>query len=382
MALLQGKWIGQRGVSLKGALYVREWRGKLVICKWPKKKGRKLNAKTRVQMEWFKNANLLAKYLIPQQQIIAREASSDTPLLPRDLLIAAMAGRLWSITLEGGGTIYSEASARDVSKNLDAIRVAPIVAAPPPAPPPTPTTEDGVSRLTKSGADLLLIPLNGNALPIDGTNETVPSAGVTLSAVGLAIDTDHLIYAFMSAGVMTLEASTTGHAVDAATGVEIKTGDSTRTLVGMARPITGPAWVDTPAQRFVLSWFNRRTVVARVNDTTARTTTSTTLVEISTTYRAEFLTWADEMPLVQITGVISNTTGLQWTGYKAAIDTTIISGLALGSRSGDGAPFNPVAAVASPTSIAEGYHFSTLQGMVSAGTGSYDEIFNNTSIKG
>lgn len=125
MALLQGKWIGQRGVSLKGALYVREWRGKLIICKWPEKKGRNLNPKTRVQMEWFKNANLLAKYLIPQQQIIAREASSDTPLLPRDLLIAAMAGRLWSIVLEGGGQINSVAAASDVSTNLDIIAQTP-----------------------------------------------------------------------------------------------------------------------------------------------------------------------------------------------------------------------------------------------------------------
>ena len=382
MALLQGKWIGQRGVSLKGALYVREFRGQLVICQWPKKKGRNLHPKTRVQMEWFKNANLLAKYLIPQQQIIAREASSDTPLLPRDLLIAAMAGRLWSITLEGGGTIYSEASRRDVSTNLDALPLFRVVAAPPPPPPPAPTTEPDVTRLTKSGANLLLSPLNGNALPIDGTNETVPSAGVTLTAAGLVINTDHFIYAFMAGATMTLEASTTGHAVDAATGVEIKAGDSTRTLVGMARPIAGPAWVDTPAQRFVISWFNRRTITARKFHETQETTTSTVVVEINVGYRAEFLTWADEMPWIALTGVMRMATIGPWVMGAAYIDTTLVGSDAALQTSFGNNSFNVMATMGAPLTVSEGYHWSTLWGRVSSSTGQFDQVMNNTAIRG
>ena len=125
MAILQGKWVGRRGVSLKGAVYVRTWRGQLVVCARPKKKGATLPAKTLAQMAWFKEANLLAKYVISQQQTLARDASAGTPLLPRDLLIAAMAGRLWAIVIEGGRTIYSVAAANDVSQNLDIIAQVP-----------------------------------------------------------------------------------------------------------------------------------------------------------------------------------------------------------------------------------------------------------------
>lgn len=114
----------------------------------------------------------------------------------------------------------------------------------------------GQCRLTKSGANLVLSRHNGTKLIIDGTAETIPSGGVTLAATGLSVDTTYFIYVFMSGATMTLEASTTGHATDGTTGVEIKSGDSTRTLVGMARVITGPAWQDTDAQRFVRSWFN------------------------------------------------------------------------------------------------------------------------------
>lgn len=125
MAVLQGKLTGKRGVSLKKAMYVRTWRGKLVVCKWPRGKSGNIDAGTLERMETFKNANLLAKYLIPQQQIVAREVTDGTPLLPRDLLIAAMYGRLWSLTTEDGRTINSVAAANDVSQNLDIIAQTP-----------------------------------------------------------------------------------------------------------------------------------------------------------------------------------------------------------------------------------------------------------------
>lgn len=115
----------------------------------------------------------------------------------------------------------------------------------------------GQCRLTKSGANLLLSPLNGNKLIINGTAQAVPSAGVTLAPTGLSAGTNYYIYAWMNAGTMTLEASTTTHAKDATTGVEIKNGDATRTLVGLVRVVTGPAFADSATQRNVVSWFNQ-----------------------------------------------------------------------------------------------------------------------------
>ncbi len=240
----------------------------------------------------------------------------------------------------------------------------------------------GQCRLTKSGGDLLLSPKNGNKLIIDGSEETVPSAGVTLAATGLTIDTDHFVYAYMNAGTMTLEASTTGHAADATTGVEIISGDSTRTLVGLARPITGPAWVDTATQRFVISWFNRRTITARKDYSTNVTTTSTSEIELSTNYRAEFLIWDDEMPLIAFSGRMENVTAPNYCGAIAALDTTNVSGQCIANSSTNSA-HNPVAPSGSPTSAAEGYHYSTLRGKVSGGTtGTWSIVFNTTMIRG
>ena len=243
-------------------------------------------------------------------------------------------------------------------------------------------SEHGRARLTKSGANLLLSPHNGNSLVIDGNVEAVPSAGVTLAATGLTPDTDHFIYAFMSGATMTLEASTTGHAADAATGVEIKSGDSTRTLVGMARPITGPAWADTAAQRFVISWFNRRTINAQAINLAGVTTASTTEIEISTTHRAEWLTWADEMPVVMLTGTKRNDTAGQWTSTRAFIDTDSVAGLSLGEGSSTANDFVDLNSIGMPTSIVEGFHFSTLRGHVEGGTTTISQFHNSTLIRG
>lgn len=379
MAVLQGKWLGHRGVALKGGFYVRTWRGKLVISAWPRSRKGTLSAASLQRMEDFKNAQLLSQYLIPQQQILAREVSEGTPLLPRDLLTAAMYGRLWAIVIKGGRTIYSKAAAHDVSENLELLPFARPIAAAPPPPPIVPTMEVEVSRLTKSGSDLKLSPLNGNVLSIDGTLETVPAAGVTLAPTGLTIDTDHFIYAFMSGATMTLEASTTGHATDATTGVEIKSGDSTRTLVGMARPITGPAWVDSDVQRFVVSWFNRRTITGRVQQNGV-TSTSTTPAELSTALRIEFLTWPEDMPLIAVSGMVRNNGAGNWSGAAAALATTNLTPLnaSTGSNAND---LNAFGCVGSPASIAEGYHFSTVRCQVNAGTGTYWAT-NHTQIRG
>ena len=117
----------------------------------------------------------------------------------------------------------------------------------------------GQCRLTLSGATLLLAPYAGNLLTINGVNVVIPDAGVTLATGGLAASTTYYVYAWMNAGVMTLEASATAPVTQAGTGLRIKGGpDASRTLVGLARTTGAIAWSDTVTQRFVLSYFNRR----------------------------------------------------------------------------------------------------------------------------
>jgi len=150
----------------------------------------------------------------------------------------------------------------------------------------------GQCELILSGDNLVLMPRNGNKITINGVAQTIPSGGVPLAAPATTL-TNYFIYAFMNAGVPDLEYDATGHSTDASTGVEIKTGDATRTLVGWARTVAS-AWVDTANQRFVRSWFNTVPLKGNRLFQAERYTASPTPAETSPADRVEVLLWAGE----------------------------------------------------------------------------------------
>lgn len=222
----------------------------------------------------------------------------------------------------------------------------------------------GQCRLAKVATNLVLSRFNGPLLTINGVHETIPSAGVTLAATSLTPGTLYYIYAWMNAGAMTLEASTTARATDSTTGTEIKSGDATRTLVGMARPITGPAWQDTAAQRFVVSWFNRTDIAVYAQFTADRTVVAAPFTEVNTEIRNEFLAWSNEpvRPFASgswtVTGASVGAARLSFDGSTAGFArclTTVTSSVAF--------------ALAEPATIlSEGYHFTTVEGGRTGGT--------------
>jgi len=238
----------------------------------------------------------------------------------------------------------------------------------------------GQCRLTKSSTNLLLSPYGGNQIMINGAAQTVPDAGVTLAATSLSVGTTYNIYVFMSGGTMTLEASTTAHATDTASGnkgIEIKSGDATRTLVGMARIITGPAWVDTDAQRFVISWFNRRTITGTNIFTANRnTTTGSTYTEVNSEIRNEFLTWADESVPVGVAGSgFLNTSGDQvyiGVGFDSA--TPEQGNLAFQSTLAIG----PLGLVVTKSGLSEGYHYATVTAKQTVGSAAFTIVSSAT----
>ena len=158
-----------------------------------------------------------------------------------------------------------------------------------------PQTAHGNCVLVLSSGSLVLKPWKGNGLIINGATCTIPSAGVSLAATGLTAGALYYIYAYMNSGTMTLEAVTTTHATGA-DGVEIKSGDATRTLVGMARPVAGPAFSAAANAMFVRSWFNRTAAERRPRSLQASEISRSISIyaEVGTTTRVEFLTWADE----------------------------------------------------------------------------------------
>ncbi len=148
-------------------------------------------------------------------------------------------------------------------------------------------------RLSLSGGSVVLSPFGGNQLSINGVNRTLPIAGVALAPAGLTVGTVYYIYAYWTGTAIALEASVTGHSTDATTGVEIKTGDATRSLVGMVRIVTGPAFKDDFDNRYVLSWFNRQLKASRKQLTANVSLSAAGPAEVSTSLRNDFICWAN-----------------------------------------------------------------------------------------
>jgi hypothetical protein len=170
----------------------------------------------------------------------------------------------------------------------------------------------GQCRLAYNAGNVVLSRLNGRFLMINGALEVIPAGGVSLAATGLTPGTLYYIYAYMSGATMTLEPSATTHANDGTTGVEIKSGDATRTLVGMACPVAGPAWSDVAGARLVASWFNRRRTMSFNAFTANRTTTSLTEAAMNSEINSQILAWADELVDLRLEGNWQTTAS---TGY-------------------------------------------------------------------
>lgn len=233
----------------------------------------------------------------------------------------------------------------------------------------------GQCKLVKDGSNIVLKPRGGNLLTINGVPCVVPDAGVSLAATGLTAGTTYYIYATQTDGVVTaLDPSGVAHATSTTAGnkgVEIKSGDDTRSLVGFARVATGPAWSDTKASRLVRSWFNRNALQTEAAFTVSRSTTSTALAEINGEIRLEALLWADEVWQLSYSGASYNsTTSSTTTGI--AFDVTNAAA-AIGYHA-SGTNVSESAAVAATFVGAEGYHYATVVGRVgAASTGNWEK---------
>jgi len=153
----------------------------------------------------------------------------------------------------------------------------------------------GQCYLSYSGGNLLLSPKDGNQLFINSAFRTIPDAGVTLSpstAVGggaVAATTLYYIYASWSGSAIAMEASTTAYAAQAGTGVKIKSGDATRTLVGMWSSAGAGAWSSIGEG---VSYFNPVPKTVALAATFTTNTTSASLVEMASGNRLPFISFA------------------------------------------------------------------------------------------
>ena len=229
----------------------------------------------------------------------------------------------------------------------------------------------GTSRVTRNSA--IEIQLGVGVIPLQVSSVWVTravTAAVTISNAGLVANTTYFVYAFDSAGTTTLELSTTGHVTNTSFGVETKSADATRTLVGMIRTegSTPGQFVDSIGQRFVISYYARRGIGGQSRFTTDRSTSSTTFVEINTEIRIEFLTWSDEAVLVGIAGYHVNNTASSAVFSAIDFDGGAIEEASTLAQTPATATYTAFGLSLAKSGLSEGYHYVTLFGAVNGVT--------------
>lgn len=241
----------------------------------------------------------------------------------------------------------------------------------------------GQVRLDYDNGNLSLMPYDGNKIIIGNNYETVPITGINLSNSSLSTDTVYYIYIYKNGSNLQLEANTTNSSLSS-NGVRIKSGDSSRTLVGMARTDSNGAWVDQKKKRFVISYFNRKPIYMSTSYTNGLSTTKSNfpLEELSTNMRLEFLTWGDE--IVDLTFVGAGTANANRHVYLGVlIDGTFIEGGYSALWVNNVNLFTPVT-WNMPYQLSEGYHYSTPGGIIAGGggTASWGSAVNQAIIQG
>lgn len=229
-------------------------------------------------------------------------------------------------------------------------------------------TNSGRLSYTSTTA-LAFKPYNGDTIKINGSVHKIPAIGIAglgnptsvylngVAAQSLSINTTYYIYAFDNGGTLTADFSTTGHSVSSVAGnvgVEIKTGDDTRSLIGMVR--TGGTVVYA-SDILTASWFNRKGKVSAV---------SSTLSAAGTSAVNPFLCWGDEATSVGVNGQLT-LTGAPGT----PIVSNYIDGSAVGLSGGTTISVSGYSSTVNtmiPGAYSEGYHEYTYRLTATANT--------------
>jgi hypothetical protein len=233
----------------------------------------------------------------------------------------------------------------------------------------------GQCRLARASAtSLILTPANGNLLTINGVRCTVPDAGVVYNISGLSSNTLYYVYATQSGGVVNaLELTTTGHSTSTTAGnkgVEIKTGDNSRSLVGVVRTDGSTQFVDTTTKRFVRSWFNDPGIAAGVVLGVNTSMGSSPYVEINSAYRAEALTWLNERVLINGSAVGTDSSPVTFY-FALGFDGAMATGGAGVNGLSSGGTYSTLCAQYTTQALSEGYHYFQMFGGISGGASPY-----------
>jgi hypothetical protein len=110
-----------RGYSLPGVGILKTVNGQLVFQRWPRKRPVASTPREAANRETLYWATQIVPLMDSYQQMFARVVADQTQLAVRDLLFAALFGRLGTLIDFDGKKLFSMASYQDISATLDAI---------------------------------------------------------------------------------------------------------------------------------------------------------------------------------------------------------------------------------------------------------------------
>ena len=148
-----------------------------------------------------------------------------------------------------------------------------------------------------SATALQFIPWGGDRIKINGTWRTIPAGGVSIGNSGLAANTQYYVYLYWNGSALVSEFSGTGHSLSSSAdnaGVEVKTGDESRSLIGFIRTDASSQFVDLPTARWVRSWFNRQLDKRVCNVVAGGQFSTNSNVPVNSGLQLDFLAWAGE----------------------------------------------------------------------------------------
>lgn len=184
---------------------------------------------------------------------------------------------------------------------------------------------------TGSG-DIQYCPYKGNVKTTASQgNYSIPAACLTATLSSMYVDgtasssvsanTLYYIYLWDASGTWVLDAETTGHATDSTSGIEIMSGDDTKTLVGMIHTdgnqhVMTNGETNTPGDtNTVATWDNRIPTTTTCAASTGPTVSSSTTTELDSTDRCYFMSWGDSLHADAQQGLVPNGAGASAYSY-------------------------------------------------------------------
>jgi hypothetical protein len=233
-----------------------------------------------------------------------------------------------------------------------------------------------------------LIPYKGNKVSFpSGAVATLGSSGITTTINNaslngtagqtLSASTTYYAYLWNNGSNFVIDWSATGYAIDANSGIAVKSGDATRVLVGMAKTDATPHFNQSDGLLNVVSYFNPKPLRSRTTFSTDRSTTSTSFVELNTEIRNSFVNIEGRPVQYAITGSSYNSTANQNSTTGIAFNgTTPEQEVSSGVSSTTNASC-PISIFGYKTGLTDGSNYATLLAEVPANTGTWKSATNN-----